>query len=440
MSVHNISQFIKAEIWAKALEKYSKKQKFFIKQLRIFIFAIRGFKEDQCPLRASALTFFSLLSIVPVFAMFFSIAKGFGFEKVLEKELLHSFPGQEETIDRIVSFAHAYLQNTRGGIIAFIGIIILFYTVIKVLSNIEKSFNSIWNVQKSRSLIRKFSDYISILVFSPILMILSSSLTVFISSHMQDLTQNYALFEVISPLIIMLMRVFPYLLSWILFAAIYIIMPNTNVKFSAAFYGAVVAGTLFQIVQWGFITFQFGVTKYNAIYGSFAALPLFLILLQISWTIVLLGAEITNASQNIHKYEFEKESKNISIAYFRLLSIHVMQYIVNHFYQEKPIPTSDQISQQLHLPIRLSDNILKHLKKAGLLIEVMKENNELGLAPALYLHRYTISLVTQKIEHMGVENLPIVSSNELITLQKRQQEIEKIIQESTQNVSMLKKL
>ena len=437
MSFKKLIHYFKNDIWTNTLDKYSKQKKFWVNQLRIFILALRGFQEDQCPLRASALTFFSLLSIVPVFAMFFSIAKGFGFEKMLEKELLSSFPGQESAIHQIVDFAHAYLQNTRGGIIAFIGIVILFYTVIKVLSNIEKSFNSIWGVQKNRTLVRKFSDYISILVFSPILMIVSGSLTVFISSHIQELTQSNAIFDAISPIFFIGLRIFPYFLTWLLFAVVYIIMPNTDVRFSAALYGAFVAGTLFQIIQWAFITFQFGVTKYNAIYGSFAALPLFLIWLQVSWNTVLLGAEITYASQNVRKYEFERESKNISIAFFRLLAIRVTQYIINKFYKEEPVQSHDTISQNLHLPIRLVRKVLDHLKSADLIAEVVHEDNQTGYVPALDLKRYSISLVIHRIEHMGVENLPVLENDEFVALRKNQTSLENFIEKSQFNISLL---
>jgi len=233
--LQKISHFLTTEIWTLSVQQFSRKKKFLITQLRIFTLAFRGFQEDNCPLHASALTFYSLLSIVPIFAMLFSIAKGFGFETLLEKQLLEAFPAQKEIIFQIVDFAHSYLQNTKGGAIAFIGIIILIFTIIKVLSHIEKSFNSIWGIQKNRNIVRKFSDYLSIFLISPILFILSSSITVFISSHVADLTQTNIFFSLLGPILLTILKIFPYILVWFLFGIVYMVMPNTNVQSFSTF-------------------------------------------------------------------------------------------------------------------------------------------------------------------------------------------------------------
>ena len=288
-----ITNFIKTDIWRIRVRNLPRRKSFFIKQLRILLLAIRGFHGDKCPLQASALTFYSILSVVPVVAMAFGVAKGFGFQKLLEKQLLEKFPGQEEVMMQVVNFALSLLENTKGGMIAGIGVAVLLWTVIKVLSNIERSFNTIWEIKKSRTFGRKFSDYLSIMLISPILVIMSSSVTVFITTQVTLITEKIALLGIFSSLIFFILKLLPYCLVWILFTFIYILMPNTKVNFSSGFIAGVFAGTIFQLAQWAYIYFQVGVAKYNAIYGSFAALPLFLVWLQLSWLIVLLGAEIS---------------------------------------------------------------------------------------------------------------------------------------------------
>jgi membrane protein len=141
------------------------------------------------------------------------------------------------------------------------------------------------------------------MLISPVLVLMSGSATVFITTQVTQITQKVELLGVISPLISFLLKFSPYVLIWALFTILYIIMPNTKVNFKAGLLGGVVAGTLYQIAQWAYISFQISAAKYNAIYGSFAALPLFLMWLQISWWIVLFGAELSFANQNVHTYE-----------------------------------------------------------------------------------------------------------------------------------------
>ena len=300
-----ILHFIRVDIWRIRLRNLPPKKSFLIKQLRIVLLALRGFGDDKCLLRASALTFYSLLSIVPVLAMAFGIAKGFGLETELVarlSELPERFPGQEKVLNDVIESAKNLLENTKEGVIAGIGVAVLFWTIIKVLGNIEKSFNDIWGVKKARSIGRKLSDYLSMMLVCPILFVMSSSVTVFIAGQIRLVTEKIALLGAISPFIFAILRLFPYCVIWIMFSFLYIFMPNTKVNFRSGILAGIVAGTTYQVVQWVYITFQIGVTKYNAIYGSFAALPLFLVWLQLSWLIVLFGEEISFAYQNVDTY------------------------------------------------------------------------------------------------------------------------------------------
>ena len=409
-----IIEFIRVDIWRIRLKDISRTRYFFIKQLRILILAIRGFAKDKCTLSASALTFYSILSIVPVVAMAFGIAKGFGFQKLLEKELLEKFQGQEEVMNRVVTFAQSLLENTKGHMIASIGVLFLLWTVIKLLSQIEHSFNDIWEVKFPRTYGRKFSDYLSIMLISPILFILSSSVTVFITTQITVITQKVELIGMFSPVIFFMLKFIPYGLIWILFIFIYILMPNAKVNFSSGLIAGVIAGTIYQIAQWAYITFQVGMARYNAIYGSFAALPLFLIWIQLSWLIVLFGAEISYAYQYVDTYDFEPDRRSISPAFNKLLSLHISRLIISTFLKADPPLSAINISKTLQIPIRMVQQILDELVEAGILSDTeTKENKKMSYQPARDINAITINSVIDALEQKGVDNIPIAQTAEL---------------------------
>ena len=409
--------FINTDIWRIRKKDLPRMKYFLIKQLRILLLATRGFGQDQCPLRASALTFYSILSIVPVVAMAFGIAKGFGFQKILENQLMEKFSGQEDVMIRVVDFAHSLLENTKGGMIVGIGIIVLLWTVIKLLAHIEGSFNDIWEVKKSRSYGRKFSDYLSIMLISPLLIIMSSSATVFITTKIALITEKVALIGMFSPMIFFMLKLIPYCLVWILFIFTYILMPNTKVNFSAGFIGGIIAGTIFQAAQLAYILFQVGVAKYNAIYGSFAALPLFLIWMQLSWLIVLFGAEISFSYQYVDTYEFEPDLRQISPAFKRLLTLQVANRVISTFSKGKMPLTASNLSQALEIPIRLVQQLLDELVESEIFsITEIKENEKLAYQPARDINIITIKSIIEALEQKGVDNIPVAQTPELQSL------------------------
>ena len=166
-SIARLTRFITTDIWRIRIDSLTLSRSLIVKPLRVAVLALRGFDENKCSLKASALTFYTLMSIVPVVALAFGIAKGFGFEDKLQQQLLEKLQGQEEVIRRVIDFAHTLLENTKGGLVAGIGVMVLFWTVIKLLGNIEASFNEIWGIEKSRTLARKFSDYLSAMLALP---------------------------------------------------------------------------------------------------------------------------------------------------------------------------------------------------------------------------------------------------------------------------------
>ncbi|MGB2690056.1 MAG: YhjD/YihY/BrkB family envelope integrity protein [Desulfobacterales bacterium] len=429
-----IIDFIRVDIWRVRTKDLSRTKYFFVKQLRIILLATREFVKNKCPLSASALTFYSILSIVPVVAMAFGIAKGFGFQMLLEKQLLEKFQGQEEVMNRVVAFSRSLLENTKGGMIASIGVLFLLWTVIKLLSQIERSFNDIWAVKYPRTYGRKFSDYLSIMLISPILFILSSSVTVFITTQITVITQKVKLIGMFSPVIFFMLKFIPYGLIWILLIFMYLLMPNTKVNFSSGVIAGVIAGTIYQIAQWGYITFQVGMARYNAIYGSFAALPLFLIWIQLSWMIVLFGAEISFAHQYANTYDFEPDRRLISPAFKKLLSLQISCLIISKFLKAEPPLSAINISKTLEIPIRLTQQILYELVKAGILSDTeVKKNKEMSYQPARDINAITINSVIEALEQNGIDNIPVAQTAELRYLSEALKTLNDEIEKSPAN-------
>jgi membrane protein len=412
-------KFVTVDIWRLRLEDLPFGKSFLVKQLRVFLLALRGFVEDRCFSRASSLTFNTLLSIVPVVAILFGVAKGFGFETKLKRELFDKFSGeaQQEVLWKVFDFAESMLQVTKGGVIAGIGLVILFWSVINVLGNIEASFNEIWEIKESRTWARKFSDYLAIMILSPIFIMLSSSATVFITSQITHLTEQIKLLGMISPFIFLGLKLIPYVLIWILFTIIYILMPNTKVNLKAGLLAGIIAGTIFQIVQWGYISFQIGTAKYNAIYGSFAALPLFLMWVQISWWVVLFGAELSFAHQNVDTYEFEPDSRRVSPAFKKVLTLQIAHLLVKNFANgEKPL-TDVEICTRLKMPIRLAHIVLYDLVKSRVVSEIRtRQDRQFAYQPARDISTLTIKYVIDAIDQNGTNNIPVARTEEFVAL------------------------
>ncbi|MCD4770473.1 MAG: YihY/virulence factor BrkB family protein [Bacteroidales bacterium] len=406
-------KYVTEDIWNIPLSELPKRKSFLIREIRILALAFKGFTEDKVQLRASALTFNTLLSIVPIVALAFGVAKGFGFEKKLETEIMSSFEGHQEVMNYVLQLARGFLQNTKGGFIALFGLAILFWSVMQVLSHIEKSFNHIWQIKKSRHWGRKFSDYLSIMIFGPLLLIVAGSVNVYISTTVDVISDKVAVVHTIEPMIAFLLKFTPFVIMWLVFTLLYLIMPNTKVKFKSALVAGIIAGTIFQITQYMYIHFQLGVTKYNAIYGSFAAFPLFIIWLQISWLVVLLGAEISFANQNVQKYEFEYESLKISQYHKRILTFMIFSIIVKRFVSGDPPLSAVGLSKEIQTPIRLSRDILYNLNQAGLVTEINVEApRERLYQPATDSSKLNIHFVLSKLENLGSDDVPVMKNVE----------------------------
>jgi membrane protein len=402
-----IQHFILKDLWSVRLEEYPPRMKFLFKYLRIVVLSIRGSMENKVTIRASALTYYTLMSIVPVLAMAFGIAKGFGADKYLQEQIVNSLKGQEEIADKLVTFSNTMLQKTGGGLIAGIGIVLLFYAVAKVMSSVETAFNDIWKIEKARTLSRKFTDYLSMMLIAPILLIAAGSINVYLATSLNTIAKQIEIIGYISPYIMLILKFIPYLLIWILFSLMYIVMPNTKVSYQSGIIAGIIAGSAFVVLQWFYIDFQVGVSRYNAIYGSFAALPLFLIWIQFSWLIVLFGAEVSFANQNVDMYEFETETDRISAQSKRNLSLLILNFVVKRFVNGEEALTAHELSSSLKIPVRLMRVLLNNLIQCNILVRtISSDTKNPAYQPAQHIDNFSVAYVIKALDNLGANLEP----------------------------------
>lgn len=429
--VFRIKEFFETDLW-EDIQAFKKSKKLFYKVLRVIYISANGAISNKNSLRASALTFYSALSIVPVFAVAFGVAQGFGFEDKLEAQIRESFAGQEEVMAKVIEFSRTSLNNVSGGLVAGISILFLLWSVIKLLNHVENAFNKIWNIRKSRTFLRKFTDYLSLVLFGPIFLVLSSSLTVFISTQVQGMREEGMFFDWTGSFILTLMQLAPFVLLWILFTLLYIIIPNKNVKFVPALVAGIVAGTAFAFLQSGYVYFQVAMSRYNAIYGSFAALPLFLIWLQISWLIILFGAETSHAVANSQRLAHAEETKNISQHSLKLICLMVLKEISRCF-KAGSSTSAVAITDDINLPAMYVEKALTKLEDAGLVVQIKSKAKEVQYQPASALENFNLAQVMNQLDMQGVNDLRFVKSEDYEALEERLEAVNKQFEASTLN-------
>jgi membrane protein len=387
------------------------------KVFKVIVFALKGFKEDRCDLRASALTLFTLLSIVPVMAMAFGIASGFGFKDVLEKQVFDLFAGQEEIIQNIMIFSTNLLQKTKGGLVAVFGLVLLFYSLIRLIGHIENAFNKIWWVKDDRPLIRKFTDYIAISITAGMLIVFSSSANIFVTTYLSAFLERINLPTSLENLTSFGFNIFPFFSIWILFIFFYLFIPNKKIDIKAALAGGLIAGTLFQLVQIMYLKFQVGVSSYNAIYGSFAALPLFLIWLQTSWAIVLLGAEVAFSWENTEALETQDiDYAKISFRLKKLIVLRIVHLCVKRFAKDMVPATDAEISSEIKIPLKIVKVLLAKLIESRVILEANIPNG-IGYVPSKDIECLSILDVLTAFEQRGEDIIQVGGTIEFEALE-----------------------
>lgn len=400
-------------IWHTPLSEISRRKMLLIKQMRIVVIAARGFVNNKVMLEASALTFYSLLAVVPLAAIAFAVAKGFGLDQNLEDLLIKNFETQKEVLNWLLTNARNALDATKGGYMAGVGVIVLMWSGMSLLDSIERSFNNIWEIKSSRPWVRKFTDYLTIMLIAPIFLILSGSVTVFINTNLEEFISDSSILEWVKPFVSTLVKLIPFILTWFVLTVLFIVMPNTKVKFKSALVAGILSGTLLQFLQWLYIDVQFGITRLNSIYGSFAAIPLFIVWIQMSWLVVLLGAELSFANQNISRYEYESEALNISYYHKKALTLMILSRIIRHFEKGLPPLSAEVISSEISMPVRIVRDILQDLDTVGLVSAVIKDDSKERLyQPALNTENITVSFVLSRLEKKGIEQKSLSTNKE----------------------------
>ncbi|MFZ4724255.1 MAG: YihY/virulence factor BrkB family protein [Paludibacter sp.] len=425
---NRIYNFIRYDIWRITEYELTKTRRFFYRVVKTIVLAIRGFIVDDLNVKASALTYSILFAMIPLIALIIAIAKGFGVDKLIEDSLQGTFIGQANLVPTVMGFVQRYLESTQGGLFIGIGLVILLVSVMNFFIQVENAFNRIWQVKKSRSIIRQFSTYFSAILIIPILIVLSSGLSIFINTA---LSQSF-LFDVLSPFLRFGVKFSPYFINWVVFTIMYLVIPNTLVRFFNAMLAGILAGSAFQLFQTLYIHGQVYLSRYNVVYGGFAAIPLLLLWLQISCLIILLGAEISYASQNIKNFDYEVDTKNISIRYKNFLTLFITHVIIKQFENQKPSLSSEQIASNFKLPIRLVNQILIQLVEVSVLIEVYNDNMKLKTyQPAIDINQLSVSFLFSKIENNGAELFLTSKNEQLDDFWQKNLEIKKLSLEQT---------
>ena len=398
MNIRKTIDFFKYGIW-KDFSRKPRHTRFAVATLRMLILAIERFTTKRIIDSAAALTYSTLLAIVPILAVVFAIARGFGFNKYIEEWFRGVLSSQPQAADTIVGFVNSYLIHTQSGIILGIGLVFMLWTVTILIRNIELAFNRIWQVKKPRSFFRTVTDYMGMFILAPIIIVVTSGISIFVVSFANE-TEG---FELLAPMVRRLWDLTPYVLMSAVFIALYVFMPNTKVKLRCAIGPGILAGVAMQELQLFYIHSQIWVSSYNAIYGSFAALPLFMLWVQISWNICLFGAELCYTSQNMEESAFRTETYEISPRYRLIMSMMLMSHICRRFEKgEKPY-TALELKLKTNIPIRVAQELLYELTSMHMVSEVTSDEKgeESVYQPAEDLARLSVGLLIERYESAG---------------------------------------
>ena len=397
--VKRIIRFFQTDIWRITQGDVSPLKFLLLVVLKKVMLAVRFFTAKRVMQKASALTYSTLLAIVPILAVVFAIARGFGYNKYIEVWFRDAFASQPQAAEVIIGFVNSYLVHTQSGIFLGIGLLFMLYTVLMLVSNVEDTFNEIWQVKKPRSIFRTFTDYLAMFFIFPILIVLSSGISIFIATIAGQMPD----FLMLGTAVRLLIDSVPYVLMAGMFIALYIFMPNTHVKPASAVVPGVLAGIAMQGLQFVYIHSQVFLSSYNAIYGSFAALPLFMLWVQISWTICLFGAELCYTNQNLDYYDYDAQTGEISHRYKIMLSALLMSNICRRFANGQKPYSAMELREKTTIPIRFVNDLLYELMEAGLIIEITSdEKGETShFMPAEDIRNLTLGIMVDRLESHG---------------------------------------
>lgn len=347
---------------------------------------------------ASNLTYSSLLAIVPIMAVVFAIARGFGYSILIEKWFTTTMASQPEVAEILITFVNSYLKHTQKGVFLGIGLVFMLWTVLMLISNIEKAFNDIWQVKRQRSIFRTVTDYIALLFLIPVVIVISSGLSIWVTAL------NHQLHDVvvIGPAMALIIELSPYVLLSTAFTALYTFMPNTKVRLRSAIVPGIIAGVSMQLFQLVYINSQIWISNYNAIYGSFAVLPFFLLWMQTSWIICLVGAEISFCRQNAEDfYSFKPQEPSFNS---RLkMSWRIMELVGERFSAGEAALTALEIKKRIGIPMRSVNTLLYDLQRIHFIAEMVhdEKGDTAQYLPAEDMKNLTKEVLEERLANLG---------------------------------------
>lgn len=355
---------IRSLLWERNPEELNLVQRLVLRQVQTAVLVVRDFSANQTLLRAAALTYYTMLSLVPLLALTFALLKAFGVQNLLQPLIVEKLNvGDTRIADALLS----YINNTQVAQLGVFGLVFLLFAVVSLLTNVEKSFNHVWGIKAVRPVWRRFSDYLSVILVGPVLMIGAISMTSTLTSY--QLVRKLMDMQLVGSLILLLFKVAPFFFMWLAFTGLYIFMSNIRVEWRAAFVGGIVGGTLWQFAQVAYVHFQVGVGRYNAIYGTMAALPIFMIWIYLSWVIVLFGLGVCYAKQNLRVSGNDLCALEISRSGFDQVALALLVTLAERFSCGAPAMSQEQLARLLYVPPRLCRDVIDVLQDIGLVSE-----------------------------------------------------------------------
>ncbi|MCR4920839.1 MAG: YihY/virulence factor BrkB family protein [Bacteroidaceae bacterium] len=389
-------------IWSVNEHTLNPLRRWWLHVLKRVIITIECIRKNNIMSYGSALTYSTMLAAVPVLAIIFGIGRGFGFAPYIEERIRESLQVSPELTDKVIEFVNSYLEHTQGGVVIGVGLIVLMYTLVSLTSNVETAFNTIWYVRSSRNLYRSIIDYMSIFFLLPFVIVITSGVNLFLLTF-KGLFPDY---QFVNDTVEFFVHFTPILLACLTFVLLYKFIPNTEVKWRSALWPGIVAGLIFMIVQYLYFHYQIKLSSYNAIYGSFAAIPLFMLWLHISWCICLIGGQLCYANQYMESYAFERSGLELSRRYRDSLSLLLMCRICKRFASGAKPFTVRSLAKDTHLPETIVHILLDELVGMQLLAEILDERGTTShYLPAIDINRITVKMAMKRIDSHGVERL-----------------------------------
>jgi len=363
-----LKTFFQVGLWQELTERTNLFSRFLINSLRVSFIVVRELAKGELNLRAMSLVFTTLLSLVPLIAVAFSVLKAFGVHNQIEPFLLSVLeplgPKGAEITGNIIGF----VQNVKVGVLGSVGVAMLFYTIIALIQKIENAFNFVWRITRARSLARRFTDYLSVVMIGPMLVVTAMGVAASIMNH--NVVQSIQAIEPFGTLLLLIGKLVPYLMITLAFTFLYMFIPNTRVHVKPAVIGAVVAGFLWVSAGKIFASFVASSSNYTAIYSSFAILFFFMIWLYLGWLILLTGSQVAFYLQHPKLVRRGGINYSLSPRLREQEGLWVMTLIAKQFYQHKPALSFQQIENEVDITSDLVQELVVTLESGGLIVEV----------------------------------------------------------------------